>query len=231
MSCIEKVRELIFSLALKAYTFIHFESSGTPNAVYKALAKLIEQGIIRSDARGVYSRISASPLSVEEIAVAKAERFGKRIFSSEPVQEAEFRTDGCTSSFETKRHGRIHFSHAAPRNRRQVVSNRADQAAPTAPSQETENESFVLEQNTSNHEFEQPVLHTIASLLAELLDLLSKDNPYLSQSGAAAMRRKRKERKLSFASKLLLRNAKRYSQSWKSMLQYSMADCAANTTG
>ena len=92
--------------------------------VYKQLSLLSRAGMIQRLARGVY--IDGSPdaplPSANEIAQVKAERFGKKAFSS---QEKIFRTDGCKSSFDSVQ-GRIEFKHMAPRKLKEISLYRAE---------------------------------------------------------------------------------------------------------
>ena len=221
MSCIEKIRELINSLELQAYTFIHFANSGTPNAIYQALAELKREGVIRGDARGVYSRINSTPPSVDAIAQAKAERFGKSIFSIEPARANEFRTDGCTSSFDTRAHGRIHFTHSAQKYRKQPVLRTWHAAQTSSAISAPGQRQNLQEENRSNTRsapvVEPSVLSTVASLLREIHDLLA------DKQNKRIMQQKKKRRSLYRARRLLYISAKKLSEHWKPKLESSMA--------
>ncbi len=85
------------------------------NAVDLALRRLVEKAVIMRIAAGQFILISKdlSLPSAVEVARAKAETFGKRIYESNEKDNLSFLSNGCKSSFKSV-HGRISLKHIAP---------------------------------------------------------------------------------------------------------------------
>jgi hypothetical protein len=88
---------------------------GTRNAVDHTLSRLVRQKIIRRVAAGVFILVAAASHtpSADEIAIAKAAAFNRRILGQKTVQEGTmsiriYEIDGCRSSFKSI-HGRLFF--------------------------------------------------------------------------------------------------------------------------
>ena len=236
MSCIAIIEDLIFSLALPVYTTAHFLAAGTPDAMYSAIAELKRRGVIRGDSYGVYSRTDAPPPTAEQIAAAKAERFGKRIFSCEPSEPNRFITDGCQTSFNTKAHGRIYFSHAAAKKRKEPLFPGADSLSEGQVSTTQKCSRFVEDKHDANRTIDPLKNHSeleahfkFAVLLKELLELL----PQLARPRKSPIARRRRMKNGSFSrtQQVFLRNLRRIAETWRSKLEDAVdASRSANTS-
>jgi hypothetical protein len=134
MSVIDSIRQHICSLPLgEIFATRNFLEYGSRACVDASMSRLVRQGMLRRLANGIFARADSSP-TVEEIAKAKAERFGKELsanccdsndqFHSPEKSNCDtnnhrphsFGIDGQTSSFNTI-HGRVILVHECSRKR------------------------------------------------------------------------------------------------------------------
>ncbi|MBX9724647.1 MAG: hypothetical protein K2X81_24800 [Candidatus Obscuribacterales bacterium] len=124
-SVASRVREFANNIADNVmFTTSQLLEFGSRNAIDIQLCRMVQSGVIKRLAAGVFIKPAANKLipSACEIAKTKAERFGKiiaqRLNLLKPDELVIFYTDGCRSSFRSV-HGRLYFKHQAPRKLKQ----------------------------------------------------------------------------------------------------------------
>lgn len=140
MSVIYHIRRHIFAMPLdEICTTSDFLKYGIRSSIDSSLSRLVGKGILIRVADGVFLRAGSRIPTAQEIAIAKAGKFGKEVveycgnlaaelsISSDQCDPDVFGTDGRTSSFDTI-HGRVKLVHVGGRRRRIGTSKSAKAA-------------------------------------------------------------------------------------------------------